>query len=35
MRKIKNKGYKKIFVCKIPNLGPGVAINDRLEKASK
>ena len=35
MRKIKNKGYKKIFVCKIPNLGPGIAINDRLEKASK
>ncbi len=35
MRKIKNKGYKKIFVCKIPNLGPGIAINDRLERASK
>ena len=35
MRKIKNKGYKKIFVCKIPNLGPGIAINDRLERASR
>ena len=35
MRKIKNKGYQKIFVCKIPNLGPGIAINDRLERASK
>ena len=35
MRKIRNKGYKKIFVCKIPNLGPGIAINDRLERASK
>ena len=35
MRKIKNKGYKKIFVSKIPNIGPGVAINDRLIRASK
>ena len=35
MRKIRNKGYKKIFVCKIPSLGPGIAINDRLERASK
>ncbi len=35
MRKIKKKGYKKIFVSKIPNLGPGIAINDRLFRASK
>ncbi|WP_075534084.1 L-threonylcarbamoyladenylate synthase [Candidatus Pelagibacter communis] len=33
MRKIKNKGYKKIFVSKIPNSGPGIAINDRLKRA--
>ena len=35
MRKIKKKGYKKIFVSKIPNQGPGLAINDRLKRASK
>ena len=35
MRKIKNKGYKKIFVSEIPNKGPGLAINDRLKRASK
>ena len=35
MRKIKKDGYKKIFVSKIPNLGPGIAINDRLKRASK
>ncbi len=35
MRKIKEQGYKKIFVAKIPNLGPGIAINDRLTRASK
>ncbi len=35
MRKIKKKGYKKIFVSKIPNYGPGVAINDRLKRASQ
>ena len=35
MRKIKNKGFKKIFVSKIPNKGPGIAINDRLKRASK
>ena len=35
MRKIKKRGYKKIFVSHIPNLGPGVAINDRLTRASK
>ena len=35
MRKIKNKGYKKIAVEKIPNFGIGQTINDRLERASK
>tara|TARA_B100000989_G_C19511438_1_gene459273 strand:+ start:514 stop:1461 length:948 start_codon:yes stop_codon:yes gene_type:complete len=35
MRMIKKNGYKKIFVSKIPNLGPGIAINDRLIRASK
>ena len=34
MRIIKKRGYKKIFVTKIPNLGPGIAINDRLKRAS-
>jgi L-threonylcarbamoyladenylate synthase len=34
-RKIKKKGYKKICVTKIPNYGPGIAINDRLMRASK
>ena len=33
-RKIKKQGFKKIYVVKIPNLGPGVAINDRLRRAS-
>tara|TARA_B100001121_G_scaffold306955_1_gene327472 strand:+ start:702 stop:1649 length:948 start_codon:yes stop_codon:yes gene_type:complete len=35
MRKIKKNGYKKIFVSKIPRSGPGIAINDRLYRASK
>ncbi len=35
MRKIKKLGYKKIFVTKVPNLGPGIAINDRIIRASK
>jgi len=35
MRNIKNKGFKKIFVTKIPNRGAGIAINDRLKRASK
>ena len=35
MRKIKKKGYKKIFISKIENKGPGIAINDRLKRASK
>jgi L-threonylcarbamoyladenylate synthase len=34
MRKIKNKKYNSISVCKIPNTGIGKAINDRLKKAS-
>ena len=33
-RKIKKKGFKKIYVVKIPNLGPGIAINDRLRRAA-
>ena len=35
MRKIKKRGYKKIFIAKIPSRGPGLAINDRLLRASK
>ena len=35
MRIIKKKGFKKIFVSKIPNFGAGVAINDRILRASK
>ena len=35
LRKIKKSGYKKIFIAKIPNFGAGVAINDRLIRASK
>ncbi len=35
MRKIKKKGYKKIFINKFPKKGSGIAINDRLMKASK
>ena len=33
-RLIKNKGYKKIQISKIPNLGSGIAINDRINRAS-
>jgi len=35
MRKIKKKGYKKIFVSRIPKFGAGIAINDRLLRASR
>ncbi len=35
IRMIKNKKFKKIAVEKIPNLGFGLAINDRLARASK
>ena len=33
-RKIKKLKFKKIYVIKIPNRGPGIAINDRLKRAS-
>ena len=32
---LKKKGYKKIYVAKIPSKGIGYAINDRLKHASK
>ena len=34
-RLIKRKGYKKIQIVRIPNSGSGVAINDRIKRASK
>ena len=34
LRKIKNLGYKKINIVKIPNNKIGIAINDRLRKAA-
>jgi L-threonylcarbamoyladenylate synthase len=34
MRKIKKNNFKSISVLKIPNKGIGLAINDRLKKAS-
>ena len=34
-RLIKKKGYKKIQIGKIPNFGSGIAINDRIQRASK
>jgi len=34
MRKIKKRNFKSIAVTKIPNIGLGCAINDRLRKAS-
>ena len=34
LRKIKNNGFKSIAVNKIPNVGIGLAINDRLKRAS-
>jgi len=34
MRKIKKRNFKSIIVCKIPQVGIGRAINDRLKKAS-
>ena len=34
-RIIKKRGYKKIQISKIPNKGPGIAINDRIKRASK
>ena len=35
LRKIKKDGYKMIAIEKIPNIGIGKTINDRLERASK
>ena len=35
LRIIKNKGYKKIYVTRIPTRGIGKAINDRLNRAAK
>ena len=35
LRLIKKKGYNSIAVSKIPEQGLGLAINDRLRKASK
>jgi len=34
-RIIKKKGYKKIQISKIPEIGAGIAINDRIRRASK
>ena len=34
-RLIKKKGYKQIQISKIPDTGSGIAINDRIERASK
>ncbi len=34
-RKIKKKGYKKIQISRIPCLGVGIAINDRIKRAAK
>ena len=33
-RLIKSRGYKKIQISKIPNTGSGIAINDRIKRAS-
>ncbi len=35
LRKIKKLKFKKIYVVKIPNTGPGIAINDRLKRAAQ
>ncbi len=34
-RMIKKNGYKKIQISKIPNIGSGIAINDRIRRASE
>ena len=34
-RLIKKKGYKRIQISKIPNISSGIAINDRIKRASK
>jgi L-threonylcarbamoyladenylate synthase len=33
-REIKKQGFKKIQIAKIPNKGPGIAINDRIKRAA-
>jgi L-threonylcarbamoyladenylate synthase len=35
LRKIKKLNFKKIYIVKIPNIGVGIAINDRLKRAAK
>jgi L-threonylcarbamoyladenylate synthase len=35
LRKIKKLKFRKIYIVKIPNKGPGIAINDRLKRAAK
>ena len=35
LRAIKMKGYQKIQIARIPNKGSGIAINDRIKRASK
>ena len=35
LRKIKKDGYKVIAVEKIPNIGLGKTINDRLKRAAR
>ena len=35
LRFIKKQGYKRIQISKIPKKGSGIAINDRIERASK
>ena len=35
LRKIKKDGYKRIAVEKIPKIGLGLSINDRLNRAAK
>ncbi len=35
LRIVKKKGYKKIQIGKIPKIGSGIAINDRINRASK
>ena len=35
LRAIKMKGYRKIQITRIPNKGSGIAINDRIKRASK
>ena len=34
LREIKKKGFKNISITKIPNKDIGIAINDRLKRAS-